>query len=81
MKIDSQNAAPDLDRIIADLLEGVPPIVTTKRSAEILGVSFRTVQRWIDRGQLAVLRTNPGGGGRILVPRAEIERRARLMLS
>ncbi len=64
----------------SSMVEGLPALVPAQRAAEFLGVSTRTLRTWATRGRIRVLRTAKGGSGRVLVPRAELERVLGLML-
>jgi excisionase family DNA binding protein len=64
----------------ATLTEGLPALVPAQRAADFLGVTDRTLRTWARRGRIRVLRTAKGGSGRVLVPRAELERVLELML-
>ncbi len=46
---------------------------TVAALAEALGVTPRTIYRMIARGELSTRRTSPGGG-RVLIPAAEVDR-------
>jgi excisionase family DNA binding protein len=76
MKVDAFNVVPDTDAIIDDMLSGVPTVLSVKRTAEVLGTSKRTIQRWISDDRIQVLRR----GRYVRVPRVEVERLARLLL-
>lgn len=79
---DSRNhVVASVDELVADMLEGLPRVVPAVRTAEALGISYRTLQRRIGTGQIKAMKTRPGKAGRLLVPRAEIERVLRMMLA
>ena len=56
-------------RILATEAERIRPYVSSSAAAVALGVSVRTVQRWIVRGEL----TNHGTPGRVLLDLDELE--------
>ena len=72
---------PDEEAIIADVLEGLPGLVPLSRAAKALGVSTCTLRRWAADGKLKVAKTKRGNGGLTLVPRLELQRLMRWMLS
>jgi excisionase family DNA binding protein len=57
-------------RILAD--EG--PLIPLRSAARLLQVDERTVRRWAARGRLTPLKTTARRGGRLLIPRYELER-------
>lgn len=46
------------------------PLYTMKAVAEAFGVSYRTIQRWIKKGELRIVRP----GGLVRIEAAEVER-------
>jgi molybdopterin-binding protein len=54
-----------------------PRLLTPREAAEILGISFPTIKKWIYRGKLRTVRT-PGGHHR--VPEADIAKHLRAAL-
>jgi hypothetical protein len=52
---------------------------TAISTAELLCLTDRTLRRWASTGRIKVLKTARGGSGRVLVPKAELERILRLM--
>ncbi|MGE0708401.1 MAG: helix-turn-helix domain-containing protein [Planctomycetota bacterium] len=64
-----------LDPAIADAIRDLPPVLDRERAADVLGVSPRTVSRWIRAGRLRALRLTPGAGsGGVRILRAELAR-------
>ncbi len=54
--------------------------ITVAEAAALTGRSYRTVQRWVDAGRLAVIgriTKTPGPGGKILLDREEVEELAK----
>ena len=80
MKYEINYIVPDVEAVVRDVLEGLPPLVPLELAAERLGVSASTLRRWIGLERLLAVRTTDGGSGRVLIPRAEIERELRRML-
>ena len=52
-----------------------PRCVSRQEAARALSVSTRTLDRWIRRGQIRMVRVN---GGRVLIPVCELDRIAGL---
>lgn len=50
----------------------LPPLLTLQQAAELLHVTVRSVQRYIQQGRLKVVRTHHGSRGRPLVPRGAL---------
>ena len=50
-----------------------PDILTIRDVAARLGVTTRTVRRWIDAGRLAVHAKGPGPTGMLLFARSDVE--------
>jgi len=57
-----------------DLVDDLPRLVPAQQAAEFLGISTRTLRRWITRGLLQALKTSPAQSGRVRVPRSELLR-------
>ena len=55
-----------------ELVSHLPSIVNTRTAAETLGVSDRTLRRWIAEGRLRSLRTSHRNGGRLRIARAAL---------
>ena len=51
-------------------LDRPQPLYTMKAVAEAFGVSYRTIQRWIKKGELRIVRP----GGLVRIEAAEVER-------
>lgn len=62
-----------------ELVRELPALVPIARAAKFLNVSTRTLRRWSARGRLKVMRTSPGGSGRVLIRRDELARLLRIM--
>ncbi len=52
----------------------LPPLIPLKQASELLAVSDRTIRRWASIGRLSVLRTTRARGGKVLIPRFQLER-------
>lgn len=59
---------------VEDAIRDLPGLLDPDAAADFLGVSRRTLDRWVRSGRLAVVRLTPGGSGRVRVPRAELGR-------
>jgi len=56
------------------ILEDEGPLIPLRAAARILQVDERTLRRWAARGRLTPLKTTARRGGRLLIPRFELER-------
>lgn len=56
------------------LVESMPALVPTKRLADALGVTPRTLRAWRAQGRLDAVRTGINGGGRVLYTRDSVAR-------
>ena len=54
---------------VRELLAELPAILDTRTVSNWLGVSERTIRRWIASGRLRALKTSSARGGRLRVPR------------
>lgn len=49
------------------------PLVTNRKAAELLGVSTRTLARYVASGQLDRVKLSPAPQGRVRIPAAALE--------
>lgn len=67
---------------IASTIADLPPFLLVAEVANTLRLSRRTVSRYVAEGRLRVLKTAEGSGaGRVLIPRGEVERFLRGLVS
>lgn len=59
---------------LAELYKDLPYTLTRAEALVVMGISLRTLSRAIDAGELRVVKTAPGRGGRVVIPRAEVIR-------
>jgi predicted site-specific integrase-resolvase len=70
----SQKSEPIDPEALAAVAE-LPPLVPLAKVAEFFGVAERTCREWARTpGKLRVVKTSPGGSGRVLVARTEVAR-------
>lgn len=62
----------DVPEWIAEVLDGLPPLLTLGELAKTLRVSQRTVRRLIDAGRLFRVRSRETGPSRVLIPRSSL---------
>jgi len=55
-----------------DLVSHLPPILDARTASETLGISDRTLRRWISAGRLRALRTTNHNGGRLRIARTAL---------
>lgn len=55
-----------------DLVSHLPSIVDARTAAATLGISDRTLRRWIAGGRLRALRTSTQNGGRLRIARSAL---------
>ncbi len=72
------SAAPDW---IAETVATVPPLATAKEAASVLRTSTRNLRRMIVDGRIRAVRAQESGSSPVLVPRGEIERYLRGLVS
>jgi len=58
-------------QLVAVILEKLPAIADTNQIASVLGMSRRTVARWVKSGKLSGTRT-AARGGRLLIARQDL---------
>lgn len=54
-------------------------LISAKDAADFLGITPRTLRRYIAAGKIHALRTSPTGSGRVRVLRSELVRALRVM--
>jgi excisionase family DNA binding protein len=67
--------------VVRQILEDVDALTPLRDAAEFLHIDERTLRRWIAQGRVSGLRTTHKRGGRILIPRHELERLLTSMVS
>ncbi len=62
----------ELDQELKD--DGVPVVLSQSQAAKTLGVSTRTLSRWISKGYFRASVHRDGDKGRVLITRREVAR-------
>ncbi len=66
---------------IAEIEASLPLLATADEAAKVLRTSGRNLRRMIVAGRITALRACEGGSSRVLIPRAEIGRYMRSMVT
>lgn len=64
-----------------DVVASTPPLLTLKQAADLLGLSIRTLQRYIRSGRLPCIKLCEGGSGGVRISRQSIREFLRERLS
>ncbi|HEY5372947.1 MAG TPA: helix-turn-helix domain-containing protein [Polyangiaceae bacterium] len=72
--------SPDTDWI-TETVTGLAPLATAKETAAVLRTSTRNLRRMIGDGRIRAVRAQESGSSPVLVPRGEIERYLRGLVS
>lgn len=61
-----------VERYVADMVGGLPPVVHVEQACERLGIGQRELYRRVARGDLVAIRAVHTGSARLLIPRAAL---------
>lgn len=59
---------------ITEALADLPPIVTVEEAADVIRTTRRNLYRMVAAGRLHAVKAAEGGSGRLLIPRASLEK-------
>lgn len=63
----------EIERMAADMVSGLPPVVSSDQVCERMLVKRRELYRRVSLGEIPALRSTDSGSARLLFPRAGLE--------